>query len=242
MAGGAEDLSAATEFYDPAANAFMPGPTMNANREALTTTVIVAGPNTGKILLAGGWGEKRGGSTVSVASTELYDPVTNTFASPGATPTMKTPRAYHTATVIPSGPNAGKVLIAGGQDDHDPRQSMEVCSLSSTELYDPTTNQFAHGPQMHWRRTTQSAGVISTGPNAGKILIAGGFGSQFSKATDCRTAPLASTELYDPLTNTFAVGPSMPAAPGVVVAVELPPAPSPRSAGSSSGRPRALRQ
>ncbi|MDO8434491.1 MAG: kelch repeat-containing protein [Candidatus Binatus sp.] len=46
-----------------------------------------------------------------LASTELYDPDTNTIA-PG--PAMNTRRFGHTATVILSGKNAGKILIAGG--------------------------------------------------------------------------------------------------------------------------------
>ncbi|MGH7879362.1 MAG: Kelch repeat-containing protein, partial [Candidatus Binataceae bacterium] len=229
FAGGADDPVTATELYDPATNAFIAGPAMNANREAHTATVIAAGPDAGKILLAGGRAENRKGEIVSLSSTELYDPATNTFAPPGATATMQFARAFHTATVIPSGPNAGKILIAGGQDDRaDQPNSMEVCALSSTEIYDPATNRFVPGPPMRWRRTEQGAIAIASGPNAGKILIAGGVGSASHNLSDCRTASLASTELYDPATNSFAPGPLMHGAPGDVVALQLPSSPSPR--------------
>ena len=67
----------------------------------------------------------------SLASTELYDPATNSFAAPADTAVMNTARTFATATLLPS----GKVLIAGGWGNSGP--------LSSTELYDPATNSFS---------------------------------------------------------------------------------------------------
>jgi hypothetical protein len=76
---------------------------------------------------------------------------------------------------------------------------------------------------MHSRRSQHIAMTIASGPNAGKILIAGGFGSQENgKHAGHRIVWPASTELYDPATNTFAPGPLMHGAPGTVVAVQLP--------------------
>lgn len=135
---------------------------------------------------------------------------------------MDQDRTNATATVIPVGPNAGKILIAGGGDvNHD--------SLSSTELYDPVANAFAPGPAMHWRRSEHIAIAIASGPNAGKILIAGGSGSrEGDKRAGKEDVALSSTELYDPATNTFAPGPAMHGTPEMAVAVQLPPAPPPQ--------------
>jgi Galactose oxidase, central domain/Kelch motif len=232
-----------TEIYDPLTNRFQPGPRMNTGRDNHTATVIAGGRNAGKILLVGGWLQKKGVvEGPPLASTELYDPATNTFASHGATATLKTARAEHTATLISSGPNAGKILVAGGEQG-------DTHLLSSTEIYDPATNTFEPGPPMLEARSEHIAITIRSGPNAGEILIAGGLGVQCNKlgcdaaqsgcqdkgGTELRvqcgkygydTVCLSSTELYDPQSNTFVQGPPMRGAPCDVVAVQLPPAPS----------------
>ena len=71
------------------------------------------------------------------ATTELYDPASNTFAAANQTATMNVARGSATATMITSGPNAGKILIAGGASTSS--------ALASTELYDPATNSFRAG-------------------------------------------------------------------------------------------------
>lgn len=179
---------ASTELYDPVANKFLVGPTMNDARYAHTATVIASGPNAGRILIAGGFNTAYGALT----STELYDPAANKFA---AGPELNAERFGHTATVIASGPNAGKILLAGGFDGND--------SLSSTEIYDPAAGKITVGPQLNVARRFHTATAIASGPNAGKILLAGGLNSK---------GPMASTELYDPATNKFAIGPNMNAA------------------------------
>jgi hypothetical protein len=210
---------ASTELYDPRTNTFVWGPAMNVVREDHTATIISSGPNAGRILLVGGLGPYRDDGFVPLASTELYDPATNAFAPSRATAAMKIPRVFHTATTIASGPNAGKILIAGGQ-------SANENPLSSTELYDPAANAFAPGPAMHRRRSGHIAIAIASGQNAGRILIAGGFGSrEGGKRSGKGGVPLDSTELYDPATNTFAPGPTTHGTPGMAVAVQLPLAP-----------------
>jgi len=216
-----KDEAATTELYVPATNTVVRGPKMNIAREYHTATVILCGTNAGKILLVGGQDRK----FRALASTELYDSRKNEFAAPGATANMSVPRAFHTATVIHNGPNTGKILIAGGQtDDHH--------SLSSTELYDPLTNRFVSGPEMHSRRSQHVAIPIAYGPNKGKILIAAGVDVGIELKCDehakCSEIQLSSTELYDPITNAFEPGPSMYDTPGRVVAVQLPAAPPAR--------------
>ena len=196
LAGGygvTEEVNS-TELYDPASNTLSPGPSMRDPRTLHTATVIVSGPNAGKVLLAGGNGSSFASDKFysgTLASTELYDPASNTFVSG---PSMSVARYSATATVIVSGPNAGKILIAGGFDEGGK-------PVFSTELYDPSTNRFTPGPAMNVAREGHTTTVITAGPNAEKILIAGGL--------DTNGQHLASTDLYDPLTNTFAVGPTM---------------------------------
>jgi hypothetical protein len=237
---------ASTELYDPATNTVVDGPAMKFARSGHTATAIPIGPDAGKILIAGGMSPDRG----DVSLTELYDPASNTFSSG---PAMRTASALHAATVIPSGKNAGKILINDSYESHSVLGSTELydpaantfepgpimhpaCPFAtatvipsgkyagkilfagcehlgepgnddSTELYDPATNKFVDGPTMKSRRSSHTATVISLGPNAGRILIAGG--ERRSNNETGRDASLASTELYDPETNTIAPGPAM---------------------------------
>jgi hypothetical protein len=100
---------------------------------------------------------------------------------------MKAAREYHTATLLAG----GKVLLAGGRT----KSGNGYVYLSSAELYDPVTNTFtAVSAAMSAARFAHIAVPVTAGPNSGKVLIAGGANS----------AALATTELYDPATNTFA--------------------------------------
>jgi hypothetical protein len=183
---------ASTELYDPATNSFGRGPSMHGVRVWHTATPLTAGPHAGEVLIVGGWGGPHCYDPVALISTELYDPATRSF-SPG--PSLHAGRQKHTATLITSGPNKGKILIAGGVDSKDN-------PLASTELYDPWSNQIEPGPSMNLPRVGHTATVIPAGESSGKILIAGG-----DSTNDYH--PLATTELFDPLTNRFLAGPTM---------------------------------
>jgi hypothetical protein len=192
IAGGFNgSFLSSTELYDPVANTFAATtPSMNVARDEATAKLL---PN-GKVLIAGGVNGNSNNSNV-VASTELYDPVSNTFAA--STPVMNTARVYATATLLPN----GKILIAGGITNAAGGGINGGAVQSSTELYDPVTNTFAAAgstPVMNNARRNMMATLLSNG----KVLIAGG-------TTDGANA-LSSTELYDPVTNTFAAStPSM---------------------------------
>ena len=221
IAGGYDPhgVLGSTQLYDPAANAFAPGPIMRPARVAFTATVIPAGKNAGKILIAGG---AQLGAKHSNDPTELYDPALDNFVRG---PAMKSTRHEPTATPILSGPNAGKILIAGGErDDND--ETGRDASLASTELYDPDTNSIALGPVMNKPRVAHTATVILSGKNAGKILLAGGIEKDTDKNGSGIFLYLRSTELYDPATNTLAPGPMMNLDRFDAVAVQLPSAPS----------------
>jgi hypothetical protein len=180
IAGGYGDSGflSSSELYNPLTNSFLPAsdtPVMNTARADAVATRLASG----KVLIAGGVGI--GGAILS--STELYDPATNSFAPALNTPAMNIARVNMTATLLPS----GKVLIVGGVNNSG--------ALSSTELYNPRTNSFAppsHTPTMNDAREFATATLLPSG----EVLIAGGYGAIFNV--------LSSTELYDPTTNSFA--------------------------------------
>jgi hypothetical protein len=139
---------------------------MATQRAAHTATLL---PD-GKVLVAGGF---TGGG--SLASAEVFDPATSTFAPAG---NMNASRAGHTATLLPN----GKVLIAGGYNGS---------YLASAELYDPAAHTFMPTGIMVTARSGHVAALL----NNGKVLLAGGIGTGWTF--------LADAELYDPATNTF---------------------------------------
>jgi hypothetical protein len=103
-----------------------------------------------------------------------------------ATANLGTGRANHTATLLTSGLDAGKVLIAGG--------NLSGVSLTSAELYDPTAGTFASTGDMNLARAYHTASLLSDGT----VLIVGGGDDSSS---------LDSAEIYDPNAETFTLVP-----------------------------------
>lgn len=132
-------------------------------------------PN-GKVLIAGG--ESSNGSTL--ASAELYDPVTGTWTPTG---TMTAPRIRHTMVLLKS----GLVLSAGGI-------SCSNCNVqtNTAEVYDPTSGQWTAVAPMNQTRANHTATLLPDG----RILVAGGIGNSGSTI-------FATGEIYDPATGSW---------------------------------------
>lgn len=115
----------------------------------------------------------------AVATAELYEPVTRTFAVTGA---MAVPRGDHTVTALPG--STGKLLVVGGRPTDSSTQP-----TSSVELYDPQTGTFQAQPSLQTARHGHTATAYKNGIGQGKVLIAGG--------TTTLGQPSKTAEVYD---------------------------------------------
>ena len=108
-------------------------------------------------------------------------------------------RFGHTATFLTTGSERGEVLIAGGSNSSGG-------TLATAELFDPSNNTFSCvgrvsanppkcEPSLNGVRASHYAFLLTTGPNAGDVLIAGG--------SDQNGVPLRTAELFNPDTRVF---------------------------------------
>jgi hypothetical protein len=237
IAGGATGYGvaplASAELYNPATGTFTLTGSLNNARSAHTATllsngmVLIAGgselsgslasaelynPATGTFTLTGSlnnarWGQTAtllnngvvmiaGGVSSNSSSAELYNPATGTFTLTGS---LNTARTAHTATLL----NNGTVLIAGGVDDG--------VALASAELYDPITGLFTLTGNLNNARGNQVAALL----DSGFVLVAAGVNGSTSASS------LASAELYNPATGTFALTGSLHTARNLATATLL---------------------
>jgi hypothetical protein len=232
IAGGIVDAEftpplASAELYDPATGLFTPTGSMNKAHLQHTATlldngmVLIAGgqdntrtqsanaelynPTTGTFTVTGSMNTAREEHTATLlnngmvliaggmsdgdsprASAELYNPTTGTFTLTG---NMNTGRDLHTATLL----NNGMVLVAGGYGSTG-------FSLASAELYDPATGTFTATGSMSEGHGEHTATLL----NSGMVLITGG-----TTGVNGISITIATAELFDPATRTFAPGGSM---------------------------------
>jgi uncharacterized protein YjdB len=123
----------------------------------------------GSVLIASGYV----GGGKSTAESELYNPVTGTFAPTG---TVSTPRFSHTATLLQN----GNVLIVGG--------TSATGSTTSAELYTPSTGSFTPAASLNIARSLHTATLLQNG----QVLVVGGSGDATAEVYD----PTANTFTY----------------------------------------------
>jgi N-acetylneuraminic acid mutarotase len=142
------DLNSA-ELYDAVTGKWLPAASMRVGREEQTATLL---PD-GDVLVAGGLNEGGdGGSPVTYASAELYNPLFGTWSPTGS---MNQPRAGQTATLL----NGGWVLVTGG-------------GTSTSEVYQPNSGIWVPTGDLSTTRTDQTASLLGDGD----VLVAGGNG------------------------------------------------------------------
>ena len=165
VAGGAPANYASAEIYDSSSNSWSLAAPSPFGLSEHTATLL----HDGKVLVVGG-----GGSAI-------YDPQQNVWLTITA-PNMTKYRNGHSATLLKN----GRVLIVGGYNaNYD--------SLSTAEIYDPTTNSWSAAGRLATIRYLHTATLL---PN-GKVLVHGG---NYGYWANVRTA-----EMYDPATNAWIV-------------------------------------
>jgi hypothetical protein len=157
---------------------------MEAGRESHTATLL----SNRLVLITGG------DRTVSLATAELFNPESHSFAPAGD---MANARTRHTATLLAN----GAVLLVGGRD-------ASGNALATAELFNPANVSFAPTGRMTTARESHTATLLSDG----KVLITGGLDG---------TAVLATAELFNPTTGSFTAADSMGAARGFQTATLL---------------------
>jgi hypothetical protein len=161
---------ASAELFDPATGGF--SSTGLGAMSAPRRGAVAAPLPDGRVLVAGGSYDD--GTEHSLASAEVFDPVTGAF-TPASD--MTVPRVRAAAATL----SDGRVLVAGGNDGS--------IRLQSAEVFNPATGAFTPVGDMVAARAREGAARLPDG----RVLLAGG--------TD--GVPLSSAEVFDPATNTF---------------------------------------
>ncbi len=197
VAGGCTDpaceaVTADVRRYDPLRAEFRAAGALSEARAGIASVRL----GDGRVLLAGGC-TATGGST----RVELLDPATGNLRRAGD---LGVARGRAAATLLAD----GTVLLAGGC-------TTIACGsvLASAEVYDPATDR--------WTATANAMGSARGGHFAaaladGRVIVGGGC------PDGTCTRVLASTDLYDPATRSFVVGPAMRSPRVGAMAVRLP--------------------
>lgn len=149
----------------------------------------------GSVLVAGGDEPGPGGTLNVQATVEIFDPQTQTFGFAG---TMTQPRSTHTATELAD----GRILMIGGY-----QVFAGGVASATAEIYDPQTQLFHAVAPPSAGRTQHTATLLADG----RVFVAGGT-TKFDLG-DIFTSfglTLDTTEIYDPITNTWTPGPDLP--------------------------------
>ena len=208
--GVAGDALSSAEVYDPAAATWsaLPG-RIGTARFAHSATVLPGG----KVLIAGGSGDRGTHGSGALASAELFDPLTRVWT---ATAPMTDARSGHRAVLL----RDGRVLVVGGAlptggspqdpdgpviEEDGPAIAEEAHALSYCEVYDPKAGTWTPTGSLATARKGHQATLLPDG----RVLATGG---DAVVAPDGTFSPhsLDSAELYDPATGQWSPAAAMP--------------------------------
>jgi N-acetylneuraminic acid mutarotase len=192
-AGGATDTELATntaEIYDPVTGTWSATGSMKQGRQQHSAVLL----RDGTVLVSGGNIDRTPCADLCVntlAESEIYNPSTGQWKAVGD---MTIARSFFTTTMLSN----GKVLAIGGRIHTGP-DYFDYKAIAWADLYDPTTKKWNATGTMSIGREDHSAVLL----NNGKVLVIGGTTVDFNGVT------VASAELYDPASGTWATTGSM---------------------------------
>jgi hypothetical protein len=135
---------------------------------------------------------------------QRFDPATNSFSATGSLPTGQGRALFPAVKLLD-----GKVLVAGGTGG----SPLNIQPIGDARLFDPATNGWSPLPPLQQIRGTHAATRLADG----RVLVSGG-------AIGAITAPqpIASCEIFDPATGTWAPAGSLVEPHATHVALLLP--------------------
>ena len=182
--GLSEAPTAIAEAYDPQTNTWQSLASMNV----ATFSHAHVGLEDGRVLAIGGTLDDfiNGPGTARV---EIYDPQADTWE---LAVEMNVPRARPRVMTLPD----GRILAAGTSQSRygDPQIAL------SSEVFDPEIGTWTLTSPMTEPRTNHTLTLLPDGT----VLAAGG-----NDPRETMHVPLASTEIFDPATNTWTAGPDL---------------------------------
>jgi hypothetical protein len=199
VGGLAAANAVAVDLFSPSTGQWSQGPALSGARVEHSATRL----DDGRVLVAGGHDGK-----ASLGSTQLFDPEKKAWIEAGS---LHVPRRSHTATLLPD----GQVLVTGGASPLD-APNVFPPEKAIAERFDPATTSFTFtAPGLSFRR-----GHTATLLADGRVLIAGGHTIPLPDAT--AVEPLATTELYDPASDSWSEAAPMNAPHSGHTATALP--------------------
>lgn len=171
---GSSDYTNVTDVFDPNTNSFTRVGNMNRGRHRFGAALL----SNGKVLAIGGM-YSSGATYYSIATVEIFDPVTETWSYTGS---LNVARENPVVVVL----NNGKVLVTGGM-----MRATGTTYLASAEIYDPDTGTFTYVNSMPQARGSATGALMSNG----NVFVAGGYNSS--------NGQMKSAVIYNPTLNTW---------------------------------------
>jgi len=168
------------ELFDPQTGSFVLTGAMQVARSGHAAALLADG----RVLVVGGATTDNRGNNITLASTEIFDPVSGTWT---LSPSMQNASATPIARTLAD----GRIMVINYKN-----------GATSAEVFDPISFGFSAAGNL----ITSRSGFTATALADGKLLVAGGL------ATGNTSTILNSAELWDPATSTWLATGNMGAA------------------------------
>ena len=203
------DVFREVDIFDPTTQEWHKAAPMNQAFLETDSGPLVITLEDGRVLALG---EREGDFGGSVAHAEVYDPTSNTWstldgldelysASGGA-------RLLDGTILVLGGTPLGKIVFIsqdGSQLSAEEKKAKTEARLPHSMTYDPVNQAWTPAGSMQYPR---NGATVTTLPD-GRVLVSGGTARQESLFEQGEGELIAFTELYDPATNTWSVGPEL---------------------------------